>query len=127
MGFFRRRSDPQAAVGPEPLVKVGPVSVWAEDTEPHPLRSQNYEPVFPRTSVTRRVLAHITPEVDRTDLGPRNTLPALTAGLISDDHTEIAHPEQVQPYLDALVAAGLVSEHAGTYQVTDAGWRELMN
>jgi hypothetical protein len=107
--------------------------VWAEGTEPvvepepHPLRSENYEPRFPRLSVARRVLGHITPEVDHDDLGPRNTLNALTVGLISDPHTEISYPEQVQPYLDDLVESGLVSEHAGTYQVTEAGWRELTN
>jgi hypothetical protein len=134
MGFFKRR-DPQAVVEGEPLVSVGPVNVWAEGTEPvvepkpepHPLRSENYEPRFPRLSVTRRVLGHITPEVDHDDLGPRNTLNALTVGLISDPHTEISYPEQVQPYLDDLVESGLVSEHAGTYQVTEAGWRELTN
>jgi hypothetical protein len=98
-----------------------------EPVEPHPLRSENYEPRFPRLSVTRRVLGHITPEVDHDDLGPRNTLNALTVGLISDPHTEISYPEQVQPYLDDLVESGLVSEHAGTYQVTEAGWRELTN
>lgn len=93
----------------------------------HPLYGANYEPVFPRLSVTRRVLGHITPEIDKQELGPRNTLRALTAGLIADPHTEISYPEQVPPYLDDLVRTGLASEADGVYAVTEAGWRELMN
>lgn len=92
-----------------------------------PLRSLHYEPKFPRTSVTRRVLGHITPEVDRSEYGPRNTLRALTFALIADDHTEISYPEQVPPYLEDLVRSGLVVETQGTYSITDAGWRELAN
>lgn len=118
MTFFRRR-DP-VTNDPEPQLEPAPL-------EPHPLYGENYEPHFPRLSVTRRVLGHITPEVDRDDLGPRNTLHALTVGLISDPHTEIDYPEQVGPYLNALVVAGLVSEHDGVYTVTEAGRRELTN
>ena len=122
MGFFKRQAPiPLSDLVVEPEPTVEPV------TEPHPLYGENYEPHFPRLSITRRVLGHITPEVDRDDLGPRNTIPALTAALIADDHTEISYPEHVRPHLEALIKAGLVTEHAGTYQVTDAGWRELMN
>jgi hypothetical protein len=128
MGFFKRRPVEAEFVEAEPVVELEPAVEPAPPVaEPHPLRSENYEPRFPRLSVTRRVLGHITPEVDHDDLGPRNTLNALTVGLISDPHTEISYPEQVQPYLDDLVESGLVSEHAGTYQVTEAGWRELTN
>lgn len=117
MPFFKRHiEDAPAVIEDIPVV-----------TEPHPLHGENYEPHFPRLSVTRRVLGHITPEVDRDDLGPRNTLHALRIGLISDPHTEISYPEQVPPYLDALVKSGLVSEDDGVYTVTEAGRRELTN
>lgn len=99
----------------------------ALEPEPHPLRSENYEPVFPRTSTARRVLGHITDEVDRSELGPRNTAHAIAAGVIRDPHTDIHHEEQLQPFLDALVDTGLASEHEGVYTITEAGWRELMN
>jgi hypothetical protein len=131
MGFFKRK-DPQPAVGisdiVDGLVDAGVLQEEPEPLpEPHPLHSLNYEPVFPRTSVTRRVLGHITDEVDKTELGPRNSLKAITAGVIADPHTEIHHAEQVQPYLDAIVDSGLATFHAGVYTVTEAGWRELMN
>lgn len=119
MTLFKRRST--RSIG-EFLEQAG-----VEVTEPHELYGENYEPHFPRTSVTRRVLGHITPEVDRDDLGPRNTLHALTVGLIADPHTEIDYPEQVPPYLAKLVDSGLVTEKDGVYTVTEAGWRELMN
>jgi hypothetical protein len=118
VGFFKRSPAPVEIAEPE-FRKQAPTE--------HPLRSVNYEPVFPRTSVHRRVLGHITPEVDRDDLGPRNTLEALTYALIHDDHTEIGYPEHVPAYLDALVNAGLATEQDGVYAVTEAGWRELMN
>lgn len=95
--------------------------------EQHPLRSENYEPVFPRLSTTRRVLGHITPEVDKDHLGPRNTLPALTAGLIADPHTDIRYPHEVPRFLKDLADAGLVAEASGVYIVTEAGLRELTN
>jgi hypothetical protein len=139
MGFFSKRPpvvkskefpggsvdfpDPKTEAKPEPELASMPANVWAQAS----LRSLNYEPVFPRTSVTRRVLGHITDEVDKTELGPRNSLAAITAGVIADPHTEIHHEEQVPPYLDAIVDSGLATFHAGVYTVTEAGWRELMN
>jgi hypothetical protein len=123
--LFRRRVEPEPEL--EPASQPEPVEEPVVDAA-HELYGANYEPVFPRLSVTRRVLGHITPEVDRDDLGPRNTLHALTVGLISDPHTEIHYQEQVAPYLNDLVASGLVSlDGAGTYAVTEAGLRELMN
>lgn len=117
MGFFRRAAAPLPELEQE----------IAANSAAHPLHSLNYEPRFPRISTTRRVLGHITEELDRTDLGPRNTLPALTFALIADDHTDIHYPEQVPPFLDDLVEAGLASELDGVYTVTEAGQRELMN
>lgn len=98
---------------------------------------------FPRLSFARRVLGHVTDEVDETAYGPRNTLAALTRGLTMDRHTtnpsnpdaerfDITHStleQQIQGVLDQLIAlgeAGLVSQHAdGSYHVTEAGHTEL--
>jgi len=96
---------------------------------------------FPRTSVERRVLGHVTDEVDLTALGPRNTLAALTYALVRDRNT--THPagenakldtdgattaqsaQLVLEHLQRLEDEGLVEEDAGHYTVTDAGWTEL--
>lgn len=97
---------------------------------------------FPRLSLERRVLGHVTDEVDETEFGPRNTLAALTRALMTDRNTtnpatpehgrlDVERPvvdvaQSVLDVLAALQAAGLVSQREdGSYAVTDAGRVEL--
>lgn len=101
--------------------------------ELHPCQVAGYEPHFDRLGVTRRVLGHVTDEVDVDAVGPRNTLEALSYGLATDANTplhgtstEVA-PE-VQEHLDSLVEAGLLKVRKdGSYEVTAAGLTELRN
>lgn len=101
------------------------------------------ESKFPRLSVQRRVLAHISDEVDETEFGPRNTLASLTRALMTDrntinpptsDHgkldvngkTVVEIAQQVLDHLEELIAAGLVEQHDDeTYRLTDAGHAEI--
>jgi len=97
---------------------------------------------FDRLSVERRVLGHVTDEVNITALGPRNTLAAITYDLMTDRNT--THPPSTHPrlevdgvsteeiaaavlaHLTALQDAGLLEARAdGTYAVTEAGHLEL--
>lgn len=97
---------------------------------------------FDRLSVERRVLGHVTDEVDQTPLGPRNTLAAITYALMTDRNT--TRPQGGQPrletegqttaqiaqavldHLSRLVDAGLVEVNDdGEYALTDAGHLEL--
>lgn len=96
---------------------------------PRPLRfvDPGYARVPDRLSTERRVLAHISDEVDQTYLGPQNTVLAITFALLRDPHTSIDATEQVQPYLDLPVEQDLLSEDRGVYTLTDSGWRELVN
>lgn len=97
---------------------------------------------FPRLSVERRVLGHITDETDGSPLGARNTLAALTEALMRDPNTTrprggmaealpIDRPLEdtathILAMLTALTDAGLVEQREdGSYQVTDAGHVEL--
>lgn len=99
---------------------------------------------FDRLSVERRVLGHVTDEVDTTALGPRNTLAALTYALVRDRNTthaaggnprfevdgmSVAESAQaVLDYLDDLKDAGLlVQRDDGSYEVTEDGLTELRN
>lgn len=111
-------------------------------TAPGYVEPENLPPVkFDRLSVERRVLGHITDEVDRDHLGPRNTLAALTHALMNDRHT--THPagenarldvsgsvaeiaQTILGHLDALKDAGLVVQREdGSYKLTKAGHTEL--
>ena len=99
------------------------------------------ECVFDRLSVERRVLGHITDEVDADALGPRNTLAALTYALMRDPNTTrpVGRPkldidgatlEQVatlvDEHLQRLVAAGLAAQREdGSFELTEAGHTEL--
>lgn len=100
------------------------------------------EVVFDRLSIERRVLGHITDEVDFSPLGPRNTLAALTQALMTDRHTTNPPPGQprldvdgltvaevaqaILEHLDRLVDAGLVEQLADeSYVLTEDGVREL--
>lgn len=102
------------------------------------------EVAFDRLSVERRVLGHITEDVDQSWIGPRNTLAALTQALMTDRHTTSPPPglprldvdgvsvaevaQTVLEHLERLVDAGLVEQHAdGSYALTDAGVHELAN
>jgi hypothetical protein len=97
-----------------------------------------------RLSVERRVLGHITDEVDRTHLGPRNTLAALTYALVTDENT--VHPPAGLPRLEAadegleaaLTAVQAILEHLaelalvkvradGSWVLTKLGHLELAN
>lgn len=97
---------------------------------------------FPRLSTERRLLGHITDEVDITAFGPRNTLSALTYALMTDRNTTnppeslprlnvdgvtvVAVAQTVLDMLGALVEAGLVEDRGdGSYAVTGAGADEL--
>lgn len=105
----------------------------AEMTALHPCQVEGYEPHFDRLSTTRRVLGHVTDEVDVDALGPRNTLSALAYGLATDANTAISgDPDEVasevQEHLDALTEAGLLNVRKnGSYEVTAAGLTELRN
>jgi hypothetical protein len=105
-----------------------------EGDELDPRQVPGYEPKFPRLSTTRRVLGHVTDEVDQSALGPRNTLTALAYALWRDDNTPEIGGElsdatvATKEHLDQLVGAGLVEDRGdGSYGVTDAGWVELHN
>lgn len=100
------------------------------------------ETVFPRLSVERRVLGYITDEVDVIQIGPRNTLAAITYALMTDRQT--TNPPEGTPRLEtegkdaaviiedvlgkltALIDAGLVEQRQDqSYAVTEAGQAEL--
>lgn len=110
-------------VQPEPETPEG---------ELHPSQVEGYEPKFDRLSVTRRVLGHVTDEVDVSALGPRNGLEALAYAIATDAHTPVhgtpieVAPE-VQKHLDLLVEAELLQRRGNVYALTDAGLTELRN
>ena len=102
------------------------------------------EVVLDRLSVERRVLGHITDEVEFTALGSRNTLAALTYSLMRDRNTTNAPPpnpsldikgksvgEVAQAILDILtdlVSKGLAEvREDGAYALTELGHTELAN
>jgi hypothetical protein len=82
---------------------------------PRPLRyvDPGYAPVLDRLSTERRVLAHVTAEVDQTYLGPQNTVRAITFALLRDPHTSIDAMEQIQPNLHLLVEQGSPERRRG--------------
>ena len=113
---------------------------------------EGYQARFARDSVHRRVLGSITDETDLTQLGARNTVPALAYFLARDTDTPQITPlsktelqlrapgqqvntgsapvaeDQVEAVLEQLVKAGLVVQRDdGSYQHTDAGVVELRN
>jgi hypothetical protein len=100
------------------------------------------ESKFPRLSLERRVLGHVSDEVDETEFGPRNTLAALTRALMTDrntinvptsDHgsldvsgTVAETAQRVLDVLTALEGAGLVVQRGDdSYALTDDGVKEL--
>lgn len=103
-------------------------SVWPDEfSEGHPDAVEDYEPHFDRVGTHRRVLGFIS---DEEHLGrPRNTLDVLAEDLADDPNTAIGHEQQdvVAKHLEALEAAGLVSQKDGVYKVTKAGRVELAN
>jgi hypothetical protein len=97
---------------------------------------------FDRLSIERRVLGHITDDVEHTVLGARNTLAALTYSIMRDRNT--THAPAPNPSLDIdgkslvevaqtihehvgkLTDAGLVAQREdGSYALTEAGHKEL--
>lgn len=100
--------------------------------DPNP-QIEGYDPHFDRLSVTRRVLGHVTDEVDIDAFGPRNTLEALSYALASDLNTPLhGTPTEVAPevqrHLDKLADAGLIKQRADdSYALTGAGLTELRN
>jgi hypothetical protein len=99
--------------------------------------------VYPRLSLERRVLGHVTDEVDETEFGPRNTLMSLTRALMTDrntinpptsDHGKldvsgsvVDTAQKVLDVLEDLTSKGLVQQTDGVYALTDAGHKELMD
>lgn len=128
MTLFKKKHEGKVEPDPSLTEPAKERSAWTpqpqEEPDEHPV---GFAPLFPRLGTHRRVLGHVTPEVDRTAYGPRNTLPALTYALVRDDETDISYPEQIPQYLADLVQAGLLTEADGTYTVTDRGWQELTN
>lgn len=104
-------------------------------TDLHPDQVEDYQPRFDRLGTARRVLGHVTDEVDVDALGPRNTLAAISHGLLTDANTrEISNmsPElaaaETQGHLDKLVEAGLLVRRGDeSYELTDDGLIELRN
>lgn len=131
----------------------GAILFWHNPADPDMGKDQlaDYEPHFDRLGGARRLLGHITDEVDDHRVGPRNTIPALALDLATEpSSTQFPHPsttalrlngvnvelpegtrtteQQVEELLERLIAAGLVERRdGGTYAVTDAGWIELRN
>lgn len=100
--------------------------------------------VLGRESVERRVLGHVTDEVDRDALGPRNTLAAIYHAVSTDRNTtnppndkprlnldglDVAQALQVvHDILEHLVTVGLLEQREDTsYALTDLGHYELAN
>lgn len=95
-----------------------------------------------RLSVERRVLGHITDEVEFAALGSRNTLAALTYSLVRDRNTTNAPPPnpslsidgkstadvagEILAILGVLEGHGLIARREdGSYELTEAGRTEL--
>lgn len=138
-------------------VAEGEILYWHNPPETpagelHPDVVVDYQPRFVRESGERRVLGSVSDEVDRSALGPRNTVSALTYFLARNPDTphvnrpsitvlrqvqpnvmlDLPHDQtaeaQVEGYLAALIKAGLVEQRDdGSYAVTDAGRVELAN
>lgn len=88
---------------------------------------EDYEPKFDRLSTTRRVLAHVTDDVDPVH-GARNTLEALQSALVEDPNTHLSDPGEVEPELEQLLEAGLLKKlEDGKLKVTHDGMVELVN
>jgi hypothetical protein len=108
-----------------------PGYTFEEITEEHnatnPLRVDDYEPVFDRHGLTRKVFAFITDEVDAHAGGvPRNTTEAIGRVLRLDG--VVSDFDQVQGELDRLEAAGLIEQRDdGSYFLTREGWIERSN
>lgn len=151
-------------VGDEVETMFGPLPVGADGSdgevlywhnppvtpegELHPDQDPEYEPLFDRSGARRRLLMHVTDEVDVTAteqnatarlvpieaLGPRNTPEALAYALARDPASPSFQPRfdealaRVFDLLGDLDAAGLVKRRDdGSYALTGAGWHELRN
>lgn len=103
----------------------------------------DYPPVkVDRLSIERRVLGHITDEVEHSAIGSRNTLAALTYSISRDlNTTNPKDPtlprlstegglggiaQRIAEHIETLVGHGLVEKRDdGSYALTDAGHKEL--
>ena len=110
----------------------GKITGWSNPPETpegelHPDQVEGYEPKFPRESMQRRALGHVTDE-DHLGRGPRNTAARLQQELVEDVNSPFEDDDDVQELLDDLEASGLVQQDDdGVYRVTDAGQVELAN
>lgn len=117
-------------------------------TDLHPDQVEGYEAKFDRVGTHRRVMAHVSDEVDITKsdqnaarflvpleaLGARNTVEAIAFATARDENTPgipqdyKAAVDQVENYLNDLEGAGLIEKRAdGTYVLTADGRIEGSN
>jgi hypothetical protein len=128
-------------------VENPPTEFTDEMRQSHPFLLDEYEPVFPRTSLTRHVLSNVTDE-EHFNNTPRNTADQIGLFMATDPIEDMLQPQQavedpenpgtysltdhpteiVQRELDKLAEKGLIEKRDdGSYVLTRDGWIEILN